>query len=104
VHRSRPRYGVWRLLSRRAVLDATYLFVWTCFAHLTMLCGWYHAISFSARAARVPLEDGAPRFRLARSMSGRVWGVPMIPGWRLVRLCRPGVVWALPRGVVALMA
>jgi alkylhydroperoxidase family enzyme len=30
---------------------------------LTMLCGWYHAISFTARAARVPLEPGAPTFR-----------------------------------------
>jgi alkylhydroperoxidase family enzyme len=30
---------------------------------LTMLCGWYHAISFTAVAARVPLEDAAPRFR-----------------------------------------
>ena len=29
---------------------------------LTMLCGWYHAISFTARASGVPLEDGAPRF------------------------------------------
>jgi alkylhydroperoxidase family enzyme len=29
---------------------------------LLMLCGWYHAISFAANAARVPLEDGAPRF------------------------------------------
>jgi hypothetical protein len=29
---------------------------------LTMLCGWYHAISFTAIAARVPLEDFAPRF------------------------------------------
>ena len=29
---------------------------------LLLLCGWYHAISFSARAARVPLESGAPRF------------------------------------------
>jgi alkylhydroperoxidase family enzyme len=29
---------------------------------LTMLCGWYHAISFTARAARVPLETGAPTF------------------------------------------
>jgi alkylhydroperoxidase family enzyme len=27
-----------------------------------MLCGWYHAISFAARAARVPLETFAPRF------------------------------------------
>jgi alkylhydroperoxidase family enzyme len=29
---------------------------------LTMLCGWYHAISFTARAARVPGEPGAPTF------------------------------------------
>jgi alkylhydroperoxidase family enzyme len=29
---------------------------------LMMLCGWYHAISFCARAARTPLEPGAPRF------------------------------------------
>ena len=26
-----------------------------------LLAGWYHAISFAANAARVPLEDGAPR-------------------------------------------
>ena len=29
---------------------------------LCMLAGWYHAISFAARAAGVPLEGGAPRF------------------------------------------
>ncbi len=29
---------------------------------LLMLCGWYHAISFTARATRVPLEPGAPSF------------------------------------------
>ena len=29
---------------------------------LFMLCGWYHAISFTANAARVDLEPGAPRF------------------------------------------
>jgi len=29
---------------------------------LLLLCGWYHAISFAARAARVPLESFAPRF------------------------------------------
>ena len=29
---------------------------------VTMLCGWYHAISFTAVATRVPLEDFAPRF------------------------------------------
>lgn len=29
---------------------------------LTMLCGWYHAISFAARFWRVPLEAGAPTF------------------------------------------
>ncbi len=29
---------------------------------LCMLAGWYHAVAFTARAAGVPLEDGAPRF------------------------------------------
>jgi hypothetical protein len=29
---------------------------------LVMLAGWYHAISFTANAARVALEQGAPRF------------------------------------------
>jgi alkylhydroperoxidase family enzyme len=29
---------------------------------VTMLCGWYHAISFTANAAAVRLEHGAPRF------------------------------------------
>jgi alkylhydroperoxidase family enzyme len=33
---------------------------------LTMLCGWYHAISFTAIAARVPLEKGAPTFASVR--------------------------------------
>jgi len=29
---------------------------------IVLLCGWYHAICFIATAARVTLEDGAPRF------------------------------------------
>jgi alkylhydroperoxidase family enzyme len=29
---------------------------------LYLLCGWYHAISFAARGARVEPEPGAPRF------------------------------------------
>ncbi len=29
---------------------------------LTMLTGWYHAISYTARCARIPPELGAPRF------------------------------------------
>ena len=33
---------------------------------LLLLCGWYHAISFTARAARVPLESGAPTFDSVR--------------------------------------
>jgi len=33
---------------------------------LVLLCGWYHAISFAARAARVEPEPGAPRFDDAR--------------------------------------
>ena len=33
---------------------------------LLVLAGWYHAISFVARAARVPLEDSAPTFDSVR--------------------------------------
>ena len=29
---------------------------------LLMLCGWYHAISFTANGVGVEMEDGAPRF------------------------------------------
>ncbi|MEU9796655.1 hypothetical protein AB0E27_39905 [Streptomyces sparsogenes] len=29
---------------------------------LLLLCGWYHAVTFAARATRVPHEPGAPRF------------------------------------------
>lgn len=29
---------------------------------LLLLCGWYHAISYAANAARVACEPGAPRF------------------------------------------
>jgi alkylhydroperoxidase family enzyme len=29
---------------------------------LLLLAGWYHAISFVARASRIPLEETAPRF------------------------------------------
>jgi len=29
---------------------------------LLLLCGWYHAISYAARASRVALEPGAPTF------------------------------------------
>lgn len=29
---------------------------------LLLLAGWYHAISYVPRAARVPLEPGVPRF------------------------------------------
>jgi len=29
---------------------------------LLLLCGWYHAVSFAARATRVPHEPGTPRF------------------------------------------
>jgi alkylhydroperoxidase family enzyme len=36
------------------------------FLDLAMLCGWYHAISFTARAAGVPLEDGVPTFDSVR--------------------------------------
>jgi hypothetical protein len=33
---------------------------------LLLLCGWYHAISFAARAARVPQEAEAPTFESIR--------------------------------------
>jgi hypothetical protein len=33
---------------------------------LLLLAGWYHAISYAANAARVSLEEGAPRFADAR--------------------------------------
>jgi hypothetical protein len=29
---------------------------------LTMLAGWYHAISFTANATRLAREHGVPRF------------------------------------------
>lgn len=38
---------------------------------LLMLCGWYHAISFTARATRLPPEPGAPRFDTVRASAGR---------------------------------
>jgi alkylhydroperoxidase family enzyme len=33
---------------------------------LTLLAGWYHAISYAANAARVELEEWAPRFASVR--------------------------------------
>jgi alkylhydroperoxidase family enzyme len=50
---------LWRLLSG-AFSEANLL-------DLVLLCGWYHAVSFVARAARVPLEPGAPRFDSLRT-------------------------------------
>jgi len=46
--------GLWRQLSEQ--LDEAALL------DVLMLCGWYHAISYAANAARVTLEEGAPRF------------------------------------------
>jgi alkylhydroperoxidase family enzyme len=34
----------------------------TTLLDLLLLCGWYHAISFAARAVRLPLEAWAPTF------------------------------------------
>ena len=45
---------LWR--SARELLDERELL------NVLLLCGWYHAISFAARTARVDLEPGAPRF------------------------------------------
>jgi alkylhydroperoxidase family enzyme len=46
--------GLWHRLTRQ--------FTGEQLLDLTMLAGWYHAISFTANAARVAREDGAPRF------------------------------------------
>jgi alkylhydroperoxidase family enzyme len=46
--------GLWQ--SAREVFEEPQLL------DLFLLCGWYHAISFAARAARLELELGAPRF------------------------------------------
>lgn len=32
---------------------------------LLLICGWYHAISFLARATRLPREPGTPAFPTA---------------------------------------
>jgi alkylhydroperoxidase family enzyme len=46
--------GLWRRLAR--------LFSAEQLLDLTMLAGWYHAISFTANGARVACEESAPRF------------------------------------------
>jgi alkylhydroperoxidase family enzyme len=48
-----------RLFSEEQLLD------------LLMLAGWYHAISFTANGARVPCEDGSPRFADVQSAPGQ---------------------------------
>jgi len=51
---SRIDDGLWERMSRELgeaeILDAL------------MLCGWYHAISFTANGVELALEDGVPRF------------------------------------------
>ncbi len=49
-------------LSERLFDELILLFEESQVLDLTMLCGWYHAISFTARSARVPLEAEAPTF------------------------------------------
>jgi alkylhydroperoxidase family enzyme len=46
--------GLWLRLTRQFTAEQL--------LDLMMLAGWYHAISFTANAARVAHEDGAPRF------------------------------------------
>jgi len=46
--------GLWPALARS--------FSYADLLDLLLLCGWYHAISFVARAAHVALEPGAPNF------------------------------------------
>ena len=50
--------SLWQALA--AVFSEAYML------DLLLLCGWYHAISFVARATRVPLEAGAPTFESIR--------------------------------------
>jgi hypothetical protein len=45
---------LWAALAARHDADAL--------LDLVLLCGWYHAISFVGRAARVAHEPGTPRF------------------------------------------
>ena len=52
---------------------------------LFLLTGWYHAISFCARAARVDLEPGAPTFAtfaVGRPDGSDRAGVSGFPTWR----------------------
>jgi len=51
--------------------EASHLFSDAQILDLLMLAGWYHAISFTARAAAVPLEPGAPRFADYGDATGR---------------------------------
>jgi len=51
---SRIHDGLWERLTDELV-DAEIL-------DLLMLCGWYHAVSFTANGVELSLEDGAPRF------------------------------------------
>ena len=46
--------GLWHRLARQFTEEQL--------LDLLMLAGWYHAISFTAKAARVAGEDRAPRF------------------------------------------
>jgi alkylhydroperoxidase family enzyme len=55
------------LHDRADISDATWSALASSFSaeqilDVLMLAGWYHAISYTANAARVALEDGAPRF------------------------------------------
>ncbi len=43
---------------------------------LMMLCGWYHAISFTALASRLPNEPGTPTFGSVRCTQARRPPVP----------------------------
>jgi alkylhydroperoxidase family enzyme len=60
---SRISESLWTALTRHFT-DAQIL-------DLTMLCGWYHAISFTARSAQVTAETGAPSFADYGPSSGR---------------------------------
>jgi alkylhydroperoxidase family enzyme len=60
--------GLWKELAS--------VFAETSLLDLLLLCGWYHAISFVATAARVPPEPGAPRFSQRIHLPARGGGLP----------------------------
>lgn len=61
-----------------------------------MPCGRYHAINYTARATRLPLEPGAPRFSdFAAPGSDDMWRGA---AWIVEKLCTPRTSQPAGRG------